>query len=190
MTSQRTDAAAIRHLLEEFVEVGDRDDVDTEPMQRRSARLWLPGPTRGAYSLQQLTLISMSPPVFQAFRRAVRDWLRALTTDPRVGHWRTLAGPLRVALVADRQRPDRLVQPLIEGPALDVCWYYLLLLVSRVGVSQIGVCHAPRSRREAESEWEFCGRLFVRRGSAKAFCSDRCRARVATQRARGGPRIR
>ncbi len=48
-------------------------------------------------------------------------------------------------------------------------------------VTVLAICPAPQPYRADR----LCGRLFVRRGQAKLYCSDTCRARVATRRARG-----
>ena len=72
--------------------------------------------------------------------------------------------------------------PIVEGAPQDVLWFYVAHLVNRAGTSRLAVCTAPRSQREPGPE--LCGRLYLRRGRAKQFCSPRCRARVATQRMR------
>ena len=46
-------------------------------------------------------------------------------------------------------------------------------------VDMVGICPAPLPRGGAR-----CGVLFLRRGRAKLYCSDTCRARVASRRAR------
>src|SRR4030095_1172853 len=97
----------------------------------------------------------------------------------------------RAARVARLRGPRILVTPvlsarggsrrlLVEGHATSVLWYYVVSLLSRVGLEDIGVCSAPQARHRVP-----CQRLFVRRGRAKQYCSEQCRARVATQRARG-----
>jgi hypothetical protein len=189
--------AVLRFLIEEFIDVpeaeGDQADRAVARFQRRAARKLLPGPKKGnAASLQQVALMGMRPAAFQQLRREVRDWLGAVVRDPRLGHKVTLQGPLDMWLYGAKHDHDTLGAPKVEGSNHDVFWFYLLQIVSRAGLSQIGVCRAPKSKRDAGQSdpalcgWtEPCGKLFVRRGTAKEFCSDRCRARVATRRARG-----
>lgn len=186
--------ARLRFLVEEFIEVpdGEQPAAAVAASQRRAARRLLPGPAKGALSLQQGMLCGMRPEEFLQLRCDVRSWLGALARDPRLPADPIALGPLKVQLVSARgEDPGRLRAPVVEGNPRDVFWYYLTLLVSRAGVSQIGVCYAPRSKRDAgqsdpsrAGETDPCERLFVRRGKAKEFCSERCRARVATQRAR------
>ena len=112
--------------------------------------------------------------------------------NPSVGRWRTLNGPLRLCLVAVPGHPDQIRSPTIEGPALDVFWFYLTHLLSRVGIGRIGICRAPRSQKDPDQQallgqegvTEDCGRLFLRRGGVKRYCSEFCRGREATARAR------
>lgn len=198
MTStQARDFRAVRFLVEEFIDVPETGETPegVSTLQRKAARVLLPGPTaapaqrprrgspslrpaaRPTYSLQQLALVSMPAAAFEQLRRDVRDWLRTVVRFPTVGHTRMLTGPLVLGLGATAG------PPLVDASPLDLVWFYLFHLIGRTGVVRIGVCHAPKSQREA-AEGE-CERLFVRRGNAKEFCSDRCRARVATQRARG-----
>jgi hypothetical protein len=191
------DTAAMRFLLEYFIDVPDGDEGFATDAARKgltrfqahAARVFLPGPQRGdAYSLQQLGLMGLRPVAFQQLRRDVRDWLRPLVTHTHIGHTRTLKGPLTLTLVG---RPGRLRGPYVEGEAHDVFWFYLVNLLSRAGLDRIGVCWAPMSMRDpAHKDPMFramkCLRLFVRRGTAKEYCSARCRARVATRRARKG----
>ena len=190
------DSTAMRFLLEDFIEVPDGDEGNETAaalLQARAARVFLPGPQRGGVSLQQGGLMGLPAATFQELRRDVRDWLRSLVIYTHVGHSRTLNGPLRLSLISVRGKPDRLRAPIIEGPPLDVFWFYLGYLLSRVGLTRIGVCRAPKSKRdpgqrdpELCGETEPCGHLFLRRGTVKVYCSDSCRARVATRRARGG----
>lgn len=197
--------AVVRFLLEDFVEVPDGEtgfSTDTAAValakfQARAARILLPGPAKGAFSTQQLMLVGLQRSQFQNLRRDVRQWLRSLATFSGVGHTRTLHGKLTLSLVSVPGKPDRLQAPIVEGEPLDVFWYYLTHLMSRVGLTRIGVCHAPKSKREPGQmnpelggRSEPCGRLFLRRGRAKQYCSDRCRARVATQRARAERKTR
>jgi hypothetical protein len=138
-------------------------------------------------------LVGMRAARFQRLRHEVRDWLRSLVKDPRAGHRRKLKGPLTFTLKSVSGRPNRLRAPFVEGPALDVFWFYLVYLLSRVELP-IGVCRAPKSQRqvapnpELDGYVEPCDRLFLRRGQVKAYCSDLCRARVASQRARSPKR--
>jgi len=196
MTQKRTpppETLAMKFLVEEFIDVADGDlSTDAaregvEKFQRRAAKRLLPGPPgTGGDSLQQLALMRLSVADFQKLRRKVRALLRSLVPDARMGQKVTLRGPVDMRLVAERGQRDRLRRPLIEGRHReDVFWYYLVDLLSRAGLSMIGICRAPRSKREGNATGlERCSRLFVRRGQAKRFCGDTCRARIATQRAR------
>ena len=190
------DGEAMTFLLEEFIEVSDdkagAKASGVERLQEQAARALLPGPRRGAKSLQQLGLMGMSPAEFQQLRRDVRDWIRSLRRSSSVGHWRTLNGPLRLCLVATPRRADQKQDLLVEGPALDVFWFYLTHLLSRVGIGRIGICWAPRSQKDPDQQallvqegvTEDCGRLFLRRGNVKRYCSELCRDREATARSR------
>ena len=104
------DGEAMTFLLEEFIEVSDDKTgakaSGVERLQKQAARALLPGPRRGAQSLQQLALTGMSPAEFQQLRRDVRDWIRSLMSSS-VGHWRTLNGPLRLCLVATPSRRSK-----------------------------------------------------------------------------------
>jgi hypothetical protein len=190
----------MRFLLDEFIEVAD-DGCATEDaekaaekavvtFQARAARVLLPGPQKGAFSLQQMMLRTLKPAAFQQLRRDVRDWLRSRVMFPGMASEKTLT--LRFVR-APGWKWDRFQASLVDGSALDVFWFYLLHFIDRIGVSQIGVCHAPKSKRdpgqrnpELAGATERCERLFLRRGHAKAYCSERCRARVATQKSRKG----
>jgi hypothetical protein len=90
-----------------------------------------------------------------------------------------LRGPRIIVkpVIAGPQSNRRL---LVEGRATSVFWYYVVALLGRVGLEAIGVCPAPRAGLRAP-----CRRLFVRRGRAKEYCSEQCRARMTTRRARG-----
>lgn len=196
----RADRAALRFLVEEFIAVDDRLAVPDDPesraargviqFQRAAARRLLPGPQTepAALSVQQLALTSLSLAHFQDLRRAVRDWLRSVMTSSS-GHPHTLRGPLRMWLYP-AMSPARVQRgmPRVEGAPRDVFWFYVFHLVGRVGLAHLGVCWASRSARQGHG-WsvpEPCERIFVRRGRAKAYCSEQCRARAATQRAREG----
>ena len=193
----KPERVAVRFLVEEFVHVADDDASERAvvALQKRAARELLPERLPGArktYTPAQLALLGLSRVVFQQLRRDVRDWLYALAVDPRMGQTRTLEGPLRLSLVAAPGKSGRLGAPIVEGKPLDVCWFYIVYLVSRIGIDRIGICRAPKSKkdpgqRDAElaGTTEPCDRLFIRRGRVKEFCSVRCQNRVATQRARG-----
>ena len=64
--------------------------------------------------------------------------------------------------------------------------------LSRVGIGRIGICWAPRSQKDPDQQallvqegvTEYCGRLFLRRGNVKRYCSELCRGREATARSR------
>ena len=194
MTSKRRHTppltAMMRFLLEEFIDVTDDDEAFASEalarFQAKSARVFLPGPKQGAFSLQQLMLRGMPPAEFQQLRRDVRNWLCGLRIFGTPGHVRLQE--VTLALVEVPGRPGQLQAPIVEGQPRDVFWYYLVGFVSRAGLARIGVCPAPKSQRDFPvddpAEAEPCARLFLRRGHAKAYCSNRCRARVATQRAR------
>jgi len=189
------DGEAMTFLLEEFIEVSD-DETGAKAdavscLQDQAARALLPGPRSGAQSLQQLALTGMSPAEFQQLRRDVRDWIRSLMSSS-VAHWRTLNGPLRLCLGAPPWPADQKQDLLVEGPALDVFWFYLLHLLSRVGIGRIGICWAARSQKDRDQQalllqegvTEYCQRLFLRRGGVKRYCSEFCRGREATARSR------
>jgi hypothetical protein len=187
------DGEAMTFLLEEFIEVSDGAKASgVERLQEQAARALLPGPRRGAKSLQQLGLMGMPAAEFQQLRRDVRDWIRSLRRSSHVGLWRTLNGPLRLCLIAPPGHPNQILNPLIEGPVLDVFWFYLTHLLSRVGIGRIWICWAPRSQKVPAQQallvqdgvTEYCGRLFLRRGGVKRYCSKRCRDREATARSR------
>jgi hypothetical protein len=166
----------MRFLVEDFAAVPE--EVSPEAARRfqwRSARMLLPGTgLKGAPSVQQVELVSLPVERFQYLRRWVRGYLRTIATkSPIEGHRVKLEGPLEFWL-----HPS-LRMPLVEGDPSDVFLFYLVQLASRVGVSQIGVCRAPKAKSQ-----EPCGVLFLRRGKAKKYCSEQCRARVATRRAR------
>ena len=184
-------STVMRFLLDEFIEVADGHETALAALQARAARMLLPGPAKGAFTLQQMTLRTLNQFEFQQLRRDVRDWLRSLARSGG-GHTRTLQGPLTLTLVASPGgKPGRLRAPIVDGSPLDVFWFYLVNFIAQVGLSQIGVCHAPKSKREPGQqnpelcgETEACERLYLKRGHAKEYCSERCRARVATQKAR------
>jgi hypothetical protein len=192
----RRDTTVIRFLLEEFTDVADqRPDDEPEAsastLQTQAARFFLPGPKKSAFSPQQLALRAMPSAAFHALRVEVRDWLHAVVMRGPVGTARVLRGPLTLSVASipgrrvESARKAGLSGPLFEMPdARELFWLYLFLTIIRIGVEQIKVCHAPRSQRDASHESRECGRLYLRRGKAKRFCSDTCRARVATQRAR------
>ena len=183
--------AMMRFLLEEFIDVTDDDEAFASEaaakalarFRARSARVFLPGPKQGAFSRQQLALRDIPPAEFQQLRRDVGDWLRSLVISSGVRN--RVRRQVSLSLVSVPGRPDHFQAPIVEGQPRDVFWYYLVGCVSRAGLARIGVCPAPKSRRDFPVKAESCERLFLRRGHAKAYCSDRCRARVATQRARG-----
>lgn len=205
------DAVRLRFLLSEFIEVPDEmsnrvagtaveeELTDAEwlarakphPLRERTARVLLPGPPTGAYSLPQLALIGLPERAFVQLRRDVRDWLRSMVVSSHVPPPRTLT--VRRSLV---RLPDKrgALQFVHEGPAADVLWYYIENLIFRMGLSRIGVCRAPKSKREQDPEQretrggERCGRLFLRRGKAKEYCSARCRVRLAKRRERSKQR--
>ena len=190
MTYESTDA--LQFLVEDFIEVSDETLTEeatagVSKFQAESARRLLPGPLTGAFSMQQLALTGMPPAEFQRLRRSVRDWLLSgLTYEWTIN---TIKGPLKI--ISGRRRTRRARQRKrrvsVEGSGHDVFWFYLIQLVDDDALNRIRVCHAPKSKKDSSQssgETEPCGRLFIRRGEAKEYCSERCRARVATQRAR------
>lgn len=185
---------ALQFLLEEFIDIAEgphtgSDRLSEVPpgikaLQERTARLLLPGPQRG-FSVQQAELVSMPAASFQRVRQDVGNWLRSLVINPHIPRRRTFKTELTMGLHG-KQNSNGLAAPFVEFPAPeDVFWFYFLHLLSRVGLSRIGVCQAPKSQRGQQAvEPEPCGRLYLRRGELKEYCSNLCRARVATQRAR------
>lgn len=166
----------MRFLFEDLVDVADGDQGGVLQLQREAARVLLPGGPK-ADSFPQRLLLAMKPAAFQNLRRLVRDRLQALAINKAVGPHRVTLGLILVG----GSKPGQ--APIVEGSAEDIVWFYVGHLVCRAGTSQIGVCPAPKSKRKPGGT-DYCGRLFVRRGQAKQFCSDTCRSRVATQRAR------
>lgn len=188
MTPQRRkpnpDAARLRFLLGPFL--ADLPDTSPDAMVATPPKLLdatvrrlVPGPLRGAYSMSQLAVMGLSEAEFTALRFEVRDLLRRLVAHVPVQQV-SLAGPLALTLSRVPTQPGRMHVPAVEGPARSVAWLYIAQVISRVGVGQIGVCRAPQSSRDGDAH-EHCGRLFLRRGAAKRFCSPQCRIRVATQ---------
>ena len=164
------DSAAFRFLVEEFSEVGeDAAPAAVARFQREASA------TLGFGGAPPLT--TLEPAEFQRLRSVVRDWLRSLVLDPIIAFRVTFQESFS-AIVIPEETPGRL---RVTGDAHDVFWFHVVGLIHRVGVSRVGVCYAPQANHARRP----CGRLYMRRGSARRFCSDRCRARVATQRARG-----
>ena len=191
----RRDTTVIRFLLEDFCHVVDErpDPANAAAgLQTRAARMLLPGPAKGAFSPQQLAFTALASEAFHALRVEVRDWLHAVVRHGPHGTARRLRGPLTLNFASIVGRRDEFARkaglsgPLFELPdARELFWLYLFLTITRIGVERISVCHAPRSQRDTSDDGSReCGRLYLRRGRAKRFCSDTCRARVATQRAR------
>jgi hypothetical protein len=180
--SDRRLIRALQFLLDEFVYVPDRAPRvsvgSLKEFQARSARRLLPGPLTGAFSRQQKGLVSLDAEAFTQLRHDVQDWLERLfiwSPAEQAGDPPIVGPRISVSPVARRRR-----ELLVEGAAVDVFWFYVVWLVAQVGLDAIAVCPAPRVRGVVP-----CLRLFVRRGRRKIYCSERCRARVATQRARG-----
>ena len=178
------DSQALQFIVEEFIDV----EIDARPpratavkaLQARAARHLLPGPRRGAFSRQQGALMALDLESFGQLRHDVRDWLERLVIrewPPREGD-AAIEGPKIVVTPVAWTTPHR--QLGVEGRATDVFWFYLVWLLGRVGPEAIEVCPARKPDSIA-----VCSRLYVRRGRAKIYCSERCRARMATARARG-----
>ena len=184
----RNETAALQFLVEDFIDVPESATAKAaRALQEEAARTLLSG-----LKLQQRSLLALSPAEFHKLRRQVRERL-----EIQARH-NTLAPPgvgLRLAVKLTLVLPFRTQPgetPIVEGTPRDVLWFYVAHLVNRAGTSRLAVCAAPRSQREpgpARSQRgpDLCGRLYLRRGRAKQFCSPRCRARVATQRARRRP---
>jgi hypothetical protein len=189
----------MRFLIDDFIDVpegaeGNATNVaekEIRQLQQEAVRALLPGPPKGL-SPQQRVLLNMKPAAFQNLRRTVAGRLRALAINGSVGPHQLR---ISIAILPGAKPGDRLfVEPWINSLTTgteDLVWFYVAELVTRVGPALIAICPAPRSKREQlppeqyAGTLEYCGRLFVRRGRAKLFCSGTCRARVATQRARG-----
>ncbi len=167
------DTEALRFLVEDFSDAPE--DFEAHALARFQ---------REASRLLDVDLKEMPPSEFQRLRQLTRDWLRSLVRNGRAGHRITIAGPLYLAFAPS----DPPGSPFVGGDARDVYWFRVVSLVSGAGASEVRVCYAPRPRPKgqlAEGAVAACGRLFLRRGDARQFCSETCRARVATQRARG-----
>jgi hypothetical protein len=181
-----SDDKALRFLIEEFIHQ-EVDGPEPTPKARRAllteaARLLLPSPEKG-FSHQQMTLIALDSQELTELRREMWNWLERIVCETSAEGPVALRGPRIMVTPVIRGRPGNL-QLLVEGRAVSVFWYYIVSLLSRVGLEAIGVCRAPQARYQVP-----CLRLFVRRGKAKEYCSEQCRARVATQRARGIVRL-
>ncbi|MBX7185031.1 MAG: hypothetical protein K1Y01_07785 [Vicinamibacteria bacterium] len=176
--------ASLRFLVEDLLDVVDAPESAIRAMQQEAATVLLPGATQ-ALSRQQRRLIALPPAEFQELRRFLLDQLRSVALPQMLppGIERIHDVKLRLNLQLRANAGPGGV-PIVDGSVRDVLWFYVAHLVSRAGTSKLTLCPAPRSQREAAADAAFCGRLFVRRGTAKEFCSPTCRARVATQRAR------
>lgn len=115
----------------------------------------------------------------QRLRLDVREWLEGLLIWHPGDEAPEICGPrITISPVAKARTPSVL---WVEGAPADVFWFHVVSLLGRVGLEAIDVCRAPK----AYGGLVPCQRLYVRRGRAKLYCSDTCRARVATRRARG-----
>jgi hypothetical protein len=181
---------AMRFLLEDFVAVpadeSERTTVsalDIAGLRKDAGRFLLPKGQRWLFSPERMT-----GDAFQRLRRLVAGRLRMVAVEGSTGPHR-----LRISIMIPKgakQGDPLYVEPSIESPITgmeDLVWLYVAQLVMRAGPSRIGICPAPRSKR-SPGQGPYCGNLFFRRGEAKVFCSDTCRARVATRRARNPPK--
>jgi len=175
----RPEMAALRFLIEDFADVPS--DLPTTAgvaeFAKEASRTFEPR----RHSVLAKVLETMAPADLLRLRSFVRNRLRVLARGGSTQHRVTLT-----LLVAAGEKPA-------PGPILgaddprDMLWFYVANLVSRAGTSWIKVCPAPASKRENGGE-TICGRLYIRRGRAKRYCSERCRARVAAQRNRPAKR--
>lgn len=190
MTARRrgpaSDRVAFQFLVEEFSDVDDQkfDPEAVIRFRQEAAQTFL-----GLDDFWATDPMAPMPPAeFQQLRRLTRNWLRSLVVNPAIGHRVTLPGPLYLTVLPNETPHGRRLSfgaTPIWGDLRDVFWFYVVSLIHRIGVTQIGVCSAPQSKWKSATLAMSCGRLFVRRGTAKQFCTETCRARVATQRARG-----
>lgn len=185
------EVAALRFLIEDFADVSDDADADDAPtlkaardLAREAAALLSP-----KQGVLRVLLERLPPAELQGLRRLIRQSLGNLTADTPAS--------LRVGLtlwMLPNTKPGSL--PLVESlapplmAARDVLWFYVANTVAAAGSDQIAVCMAPPSKHSPSRKAGACGRLYLRRGSAKRFCGPTCRARVATRRARGQERRR
>jgi hypothetical protein len=171
---------ALKFLVEDFIDIGPQD-VATEglaALRDEAAQTLLPD----LASLRGL-LLRMPLSDFQKLRRKTRTRLGMLaqhsTLAPKgVGLHQVIS--LKLVLMAGAKPGGA---PIVDGAPEDVLWFYVTHLVTLVGSSRLALCTAPRSKRE-DLKGGQCLRVYVTRGTSKQFCSARCRARVATQRAR------
>ena len=176
--------ASLRFLVDDLLDVVENaPDAAIQDLQREAAAVLLPGSPKGL-SRQQRRLVALPPTEFQELRRFILHQLRSiarpLTLSPGIARVHDVTLKLHLQLRANAGPGGA---PIVDGAAKDVLWFYVANLVSRAGTANLALCPAPRSQREPGQEAS-CGRLFLRRGTAKEFCSATCRARVATQRAR------
>ncbi len=123
--------------------------------------------------------MALPPAKMQRLRRDVREWLEGLIIWHPGEETPDVRGPeITISPVAKAGAPAVL---RVEGAPADVFWFHVVSLLGRVGLDAIDVCRAPKPYGSLVP----CQRLYVRRGRAKLYCSDRCRARVATRRHRG-----
>jgi hypothetical protein len=184
----------VRFLLEDFIAIADVaagspvNEGELVAMREKAARLFLPSAQKTGHdrkskartrndvarSMSQLELEAMSLTEFQQLRREVRNWLRQVVALSHTGIKVVPRGRLTLTVTDEPW-------PLVEGNVRDVVRHHLAYLVSRVGRRQIGICQAPKSTRGADQEGgvesDVCGKLFLKRGEGKRYCSDRCRTR-------------
>ena len=178
------DSRALQFVIEEFIDVEPDAQAPraeaVKALQARAARYLLPGPQRGRFSRQQDRLMTLDVKDFSRLRHEVRNWLERLV----IGEWPgpegdpPIKGPRMTVRPVAWAAPHRRFE--VQGAATHVFWFYFVSLLSRVGLDGIGTCRARRADSIA-----VCSRLYLRRGRAKVYCSERCRARMATARARG-----
>jgi len=155
-------------------------EAAVKDLQARAARHLLPGPRRGPFSRERARLMTLDVEGFSHLRHDVRNWLERLVIRewPEREDDPPIKGPRMIVRPVAWTAPQRQLE--VQGAAADVFWFYLVTLLGRVGLEAIDTCHARRAGSIA-----VCARLYVRRGRAKVYCSERCRARMATARARG-----
>ena len=190
------DSLALLFLIEVFIDVDANAPQPTPDaladVQRQATELIVSAPSSGPRSRQPrgLTalppllprgLMALPPAEVQQLRHDVREWLEKLLIWHPGEEAPEICGPrITISPVAAARAPSVL---WVKGAPADVFWFHVVSLLGRVGLEAIDVCRAPK----AYGGLVPCQRLFVRRGRAKLYCSERCRDRVATRRARGIP---
>ena len=185
----RVDAQSMAFLIDELAAVRDDDPpvelAASQRLQAETARLLLPGVgAKSGMTPAQAALRALTPQQFRQLRERIHDGLILLARGTgHVAIWHRTVGASTVVRVRGGKR---VLAEHVTGAADDVLLMHVSDLLRRVGLEDLAICNAPQSTRSAGEDPPPSGALFIRRGTAKRFCSDTCRARVATRRARSG----